>query len=327
MKLGSLRSKSRDGQLVVVSHDLSRIALVPDIAASLREALENWSEAEPLLRLVSKKLERNELTNIQEFNVEQMHSPMPRSFHWADGSAYLSHASLVRQARGASMPDNAETIPLLYQGCGDVFLAPTEAIPLGDPAWGLDFESEVAVIVDDIPQGTKARYAASHIKLVMICNDVSLRVLMKPELATNFGFYQSKPPSAFSPVCVTPDALGEDWDGSKLHLPIVSTLNGKEVGHPDAGVDCYFDFSQLIEHAAKTRPLTAGTIIGSGTVSNKAYKSVGSSCLQEIRTIEVIEYGEAKTPFMQVGDRIGIEILDKEGHSIFGKIDQLVKKI
>lgn len=326
MKLGSLKSSSKDGQLVVVKSDLSVVAPVPDIAESLRDALDNWSETEPALRQVAEKLEAGGLSNTQPFNADEMHSPMPRTFHWADGSTYLSHARLVRQARGASMPENAETVPLLYQGCGDVFLAPREEIPLGDPAWGLDFESEVAIILDAVPQGTKVKDAVKHIKLIMICNDVSLRILMKPELATNFGFYQSKPPSAFSPVCVTPDVLGDAWKDCKVCLPIVSTFNGKEFGRPDAGVDCYFSFAQLIEHAAKTRPLTAGTIIGSGTISNDAYKTVGSSCLQEIRTIETIEQGEPKTPFMQVGDRIKIEMFDKEGNSIFGSIDQVVKK-
>lgn len=326
MKLGSLKSASRDGQLVVVSQDLSSVVPVPEIAGSLREALENWAECEPKLQAVAKKLAAGELDNAQPFDATAMHSAMPRSFNWTDGSVYLSHMRLVRKSRGVDMPEGAEEVPLMYQGCGEVFLAPTEDIPLVDEGWGLDFESEVAVIVDDVPQGTKAADAAKYIKLVLICNDVSLRIVMKPELARGFGFYQSKPPTAFSPVCVTPDELGDAWTGAQLCLPIVSTLNGKEIGHPHAGHDCYFDFAHLIEHATVTRPLTAGTIIGSGTISNDDYETVGSSCLQEIRTIETIEQGEPKTPFMKVGDRIQIEVFDGSGRSIFGRIDQKVRQ-
>lgn len=326
MKLGSLKTSSRDGQLVVVSQDLSTIAPVPGIATSLREAIENWAECEPKLREAAKKLAEGTLDNAQPYDANAMHAAMPRSFNWTDGSVYLSHMRLVRKSRGVDMPKGAEEVPLMYQGCGEVFLAPTEDIPLVDEGWGLDFESEVAVILDDVPQGTKAADAGQYIKLVYICNDVSLRIVMKPELARGFGFYQSKPPTTFSPVCVTPDDLGDAWTGAQLCLPIVSTLNGTEIGHPDAGHDCYFDFARLIEHAAMTRPLTAGTIIGSGTISNDDYEKVGSSCLQEIRTIETIEQGEPKTPFMKVGDRIQIEVFDKEGKSIFGQIDQKVKQ-
>ena len=326
MKLGSLKSNSRDGQLVVVSDDLTKVKAVPEIAPSLREALEDWAVAEPQLKAVAEQLNRGDAEGAEDYDASKMHSAMPRSFQWADGSVYLSHMRLVRQARGVDMPAGASENPLMYQGGSDVFLAPTDPIPLGDPEWGLDFESEVAIIVDDVPAGTKAADAKKHIKLVMICNDVSLRIVMKPELARGFGFFQSKPPTAFSGVCATPDSLGDAWNGAQLCLPIVSTLNDKEIGHPDAGKDCYFDFAQLIEHAARTRPLTAGTIIGSGTISNDDYKTVGSSCLQEIRTIETIEQGEPKTPFMQVGDRIRIEMFDKQGQSIFGAIDQVVEK-
>ena len=327
MKLGSLKSASRDGQLVVVSNDLSKVVAVPQIANSLREALELWSEKEQQLRDVAAQLEAGEVEGAEDFDANKMHAALPRSFQWADGSVYLSHMRLVRQARGATMPADSEQVPLMYQGGSDRFLAPTESIPLGDVNWGLDFEAEVAVIVDDVPAGTKAVDAKKHIKLVMICNDVSLRLLMKPELGRGFGFYQSKPPTAFSPVCVTPDALGDAWTGAQLCLPIVSTLNDDEIGRPDAGKDCYFDFAQLIEHAAKTRPLTAGTIIGSGTISNDDYKNVGSSCLQELRMIETIEQGEPKTPFMDVGDRIRVEMFDENKQSIFGAIDQVVEAV
>ncbi|MDX2347332.1 MAG: fumarylacetoacetate hydrolase family protein, partial [Nitrospirota bacterium] len=246
------------------------------------------------------------------------------TFQWADGSAYLSHMRLVRKARGATLPDDAETNPLLYQGGGDTFLGPQEPIPCFDKDWGLDFESEIAIITNDVKVQTKAEDAKENIILLMLCNDVSLRHVMKPELTKGFGFFQSKPASSFSPVCVTPDELGDAWDGCKISLPLVTTYNDKEYGRVDAGKDLYFDFPQLIEHAARTRNLSAGTIIGSGTVSNENHKEVGSSCLAEKRMIETIENGEPTTRFMEPGDTIRIEMFDTDGKSIFGAIDQAV---
>jgi len=324
MKLGSLMDGTKDGSLVVVSQDLGRAVAVPDIASTLQSALEKWSAVEPELQRQADTLEKGTASGVFPFDEVKMASPLPRAYQWADGSAYLSHMKLVRKARGAEMPSSFETDPLLYQGGSDAFLAPHDSIILGDPDWGLDFEAEIAVITDDVPMGTSQAQARSHIKLIMLCNDISLRNILRLELQKGFGFYQSKPASSFSPVCVTPDTLGEYWDGGRVSLPLISTFNDCEFGHPNAGCDLYFDFPALIAHASRTRSLGAGTIIGSGTVSNEDHGVVGSSCLAEQRMIETIAKGIPKTNFMMPGDRIRIEMLDAQGASIFGAIDQTV---
>jgi fumarylacetoacetate (FAA) hydrolase len=272
----------------------------------------------------------------ERFHEREAASPLPRAYQWADGSAYVNHVALVRQARGATMPESFWTDPLMYQGGSDAFLAPHGPIRLADEAWGIDFEAEVAVITDDVPMGIAAEAAGRHIKLVMLVNDVSLRNLVPGELAKGFGFFQSKPPSAFSPVTVTPDSLGEAWDGGKLHGPLLSAINGASFGRPDAGKDMTFDFPALIAHAARTRPLAAGTIIGSGTVSNRgedgspgrptAEGGAGYSCIAELRMIETIANGEPTTGFLRFGDRVRIEMTDAKGHSLFGAIDQTIER-
>ena len=327
MKLGSLKDGTRDGKLLIVSDDLKWCVHKPSVAKTLQEALDNWKEVEPLLRKIAEDLSKGLLKDSFAFEEKKMHSPLPRAYQWADGSAYLSHMRLVRKARGVDMPEFSNQIPLIYQGGSDSFLAPYENIPLANPEWGLDFEAEICVITDDVPMGVTKEEARHHIKLVMLCNDVSLRMIMKPELERGFGFFQSKPSSAFSPVCVTPNSLGKKWDGGKIHLPLTSYLNGQKVGSPNAGVDFYFDFPTLISHAAKTRPLVAGSIIGSGTVSNENYKEVGSSCLAEIRMIETIEQGAPSTAFMKAGDEIHIEMFDENNKSVFGAIKQKVVKV
>lgn len=335
MKLASLNS-GRDGRLVVVSADLTSMVPADGIAATLQSALDNWTEVSPQLAALAMKLERGEVTGVA-FDAAACASPLPRAFQWADGSAYVNHVELVRKARNAEMPSSFWTDPLMYQGGSDSFLAPHAPIRMPQTdGFGVDFEAEIAVITDDVPMGVSAEQALSHIKLVMLVNDVSLRGLIPNELAKGFGFFQSKPSSAFSPVCVTPDALGDAWQQGKLHLPLVSTLNGEVFGQPHAGIDMTFDFGQLIAHAAKTRPLCAGTIIGSGTVSNKldggpgkpvSEGGVGYSCIAEIRMIETIEHGKPKTAFMDFGDRIQIEMFDSAGQSIFGQINQRVEPV
>ena len=335
MKLASLKHE-RDGKLVVVSRDLTRFADATDIAPTLQTALDHWATTEPLLAKRYEKLNEGKIDS-HPFNEDQCASPLPRAFQWADGSAYVNHVELVRKARGAEIPESFWTDPLMYQGGSDTFLAPKEAIafPQTD-GWGVDFEAEIVLITDDVPMGTDASDAAQHIKLVALVNDVSLRGLIPPELAKGFGFFQSKPSSAFSPVCVTPDELGQHWQDSKVHLPLVSHLNNEKFGEPNAGVDMTFNFATLVAHAAKTRKLGAGAIIGSGTVSNKldggAGKpvqagGVGYSCIAELRMIETIQAGAPKTPFMDFGDRIRIEMFNSDGQSIFGSIDQQVVRI
>lgn len=322
MKLASLKD-GRDGRLVLVKKDLSECLPVPHIAQTMQAALDNWENVALQLADLAQKLEDGAVPNAKPFDMGQCASPLPRAYHIADGSAYLNHVELVRKARGAEMPPEFLNDPLMYQAVSDTVLAPNDDIPVPDEAFGVDFEAEVAVITDDVPMGVSAEDALSHIKMIMIMNDVSLRGLIPNELGKGFGFYQSKPPSAFSPVAVTPDELGEVWKDGKLHLPLLSTLNGQDMGHPDAGVEMQFNFGQLIAHAARTRPLGAGTIIGSGTISNSD-RNAGVSCLAEIRMIEKIEQGEFKTPFMKYGDVIRIEMNDKDGNSIFGVIEQKV---
>jgi len=332
MKLATLKSTSRDGRLVVVSKDLAWCADASRIAPTLQAALDDWARCEPELRTLAEELERETIPR-ERFHEHDALSPLPRAFQWADGSAYVNHVELVRKARGAEIPESFWTDPLMYQGGADAFLGPRDDIPLGDDAWGCDFEGEVAVITGDGPQGLSAEDAAKQIRLIMLVNDVSLRGLIPGELAKGFGFFQSKPPTAFSPVAVTPDELGDKWDGRKVHLPLTSWLNGEKFGEPDCHVDMTFDFAQLVAHAAKTRPLTAGSIVGSGTVSNKlddgpgkpvSQGGKGYSCIAEIRMIETIKDGEPKTGFMTPGDTIRIEMLDGHGKSIFGAIEQKV---
>ncbi|MCQ3829864.1 fumarylacetoacetate hydrolase family protein [Microbulbifer elongatus] len=334
MKLASLKS-GRDGKLVVVSDDLARMADASEIAPTLQHALDNWASVSPQLEDLQKQLNNGESAGTP-FDQTQCHSPLPRAYHWADGSAYVNHVELVRKARNAEMPESFWTDPLMYQGGSDTFLAPREPVKMPQAeGFGIDFEAEIAVITDDVPMGVSPGDALKHIKLVMLVNDVSLRGLIPNELSKGFGFYQSKPSSAFSPVCVTPEQLGDHWKDGKLHLPLVSELNGEKFGEPNAGIDMTFHFGQLIAHAAKTRPLGAGTIIGSGTVSNKLdggpgkpvkEGGVGYSCIAEIRMIETIQSGKPSTAFMQFGDRIAIEMLDERGQSIFGRIEQVVEQ-
>jgi fumarylacetoacetate (FAA) hydrolase len=322
MKLASLRRGGRDGTLVVVSPDLARCAPVPEIAPTLQRALEGWRLAEPALRTVAAQLERGSIGS-EPFAASVAAAPLPRAYQWLDGSAYLYHAELVRRARKAEMPQSLYSDPLMYQGGSDSFIGPTDDILVADEASGIDFESEVAVIVDDVPMGIAADQAAAQIRLVMLVNDVSLRNLIPPELAKGFGFVHGKPATAFSPVAVTPDELGSAWNGRTVALPLISSINGALFGQPNAGRDMNFDFPTLIAHAAKTRELEAGTIIGSGTVSNRD-PAAGSACLAERRMLEIIEAGAPKTPFLKFGDRIRIEMKDAQGRSIFGAIDQRV---
>ncbi len=324
MKLASLKH-GRDGMLVVVSRDLQHYVAVPHIAPTLQRVMDDWAHAAPRLMRVYDLLNEGSADGAKAFHAEDCASPLPRAHQWADGSAYVTHVELVRKARGAAMPPSFWTDPLMYQGGSDSFLGPTDAILAASEDWGIDFEGELAVITDDVPMGTDAHAAERHIKLLMLVNDVSLRNLIPGELAKSFGFFQSKPASAFSPVAVTPDEFSEAWHGAKAHLPLTVTLNGQQFGAPNAGEDMTFSFADLIAHAAKTRTLAAGTIIGSGTVSNKD-RTRGSACIAERRALEQIEYGSPRTPFLKFGDEIRIEMLDPDGHSIFGAIDQKVAR-
>ena len=322
MKLASLKHR-RDGQLIVVNQALSHYADASHIAPTLQAALDNWLICQPLLVSLYQQLEAGDIKG-KTFNSSHCASPLPRAYQWIDGSAYVNHVELVRKARNAEMPNSFWVDPLMYQGGSDAFLGPCDAIQIADEQWGIDFEAEIAVIVDDVPMGVSEQDAAKHIQLLMLVNDVSLRNLIPAELAKGFGFFQSKPSSAFSPVAVTPAMLGDQWRDGKVHLPLKVTLNNEVVGEPNAGVDMTFNFSQLIAHAALSRPLCAGTIIGSGTVSNLD-RSNGSCCLAEVRMLETINQGKPSTEFMRFGDRIEIEMLDTQGASIFGKIDQNIE--
>ena len=333
MKLASLIDGSRDGKLVVVSKDLTRCCAADNIAPTLQAALDDWAGCAPKLEALYRDVEHQSVP-CDRFHEREAHSPLPRAYQWADGSAYINHVELVRQARGAEVPESFYHDPLMYQGMSDGFLPPRADIPLGDPEWGCDMEGEVACITDDVPMGTDANAAADHIKLLMLVNDVSLRGLIPGELAKGFGFFQSKPASAFSPVAITPDELGDAWSNTLIHLPLIVDYNGEPFGRAQVEQDATFNLADLVAHAAKTRDLGAGTIIGSGTISNKgadggAGKPVsdggrGYSCIAEIRMIETIRDGEAKTRFMRDGDTVAIEMLDRDGASIFGKIEQRV---
>lgn len=325
MKLGSLKDfKKLDGIPVVVSKDNQKAVKVDHIVPSLREALENWDEISPKLEKIYDDLNSGKTLNAFPVDQNQFHSPLPRSFHWVDGSAFVHHIKLVRKARNAPIPEDLNTNPLVYQGGSDTFLAPREDIPLVNDSHGLDFESEVGVITDYVPMGTKKENAHKHVKLLVIINDVSLRGLIPGELAKGFGFYQSKPSSAFAPFAITPDELGSAWKDGKIQLPLNTDYNGKFFGKPNAS-EMMFSFYDLIEYLSLTRNLGHGTIIGSGTVSNED-PSAGSSCLAEKRMIETIETGKAITPFMKEGDTVKIEMLNEKHENLFGTILQRVRK-
>ncbi|MEK1894412.1 MAG: fumarylacetoacetate hydrolase family protein [Rhizobium sp.] len=333
MKLATLKDSTRDGRLIVVSRDLTRFADAGEVR-TLQAALDDWSATAPKLARIAERLEEGSHLS-EPFDPRNVHSPLPRAYQWADGSAYVNHVELVRKARNAQMPTTFWTDPLMYQGGSDTFLASYDPILAADEAYGIDMEGEVAVIVDDVPMGAPPDQAREAIRLVMLVNDVSLRGLIPDELAKGFGFFQSKPSSAFSPVAVTTDELGDAWKDGKLHLPLLVSLNGSPFGRANAGVDMTFDFGQLVSHAAKTRSLTAGSIIGSGTVSNKrdggpgrpiAEGGDGYSCIAEIRMIETIEHGRPRTPYLHFGDTVRIEMNDRHGASIFGAIEQTVQR-
>lgn len=323
MKLATLKNNTPDGQLCVVSKDLTKAVLVPQIAPTMQAAIEQWEKTSPLLQEMYEALNSGSVEGEFNFDQNKAHSPLPRAYQWADGSAYVNHVELVRKARNAEMPANFWTDPLMYQGGSDAFLGPRDDIEVASLDYGVDFEAEIAVITHRVPMAATPEQAKNAIALFMLCNDVSLRNLIPNEIAKGFGFFQSKPSSAFSPVAITPDELGDSFDGFKVHLPLHSHLNGELFGKPNAGVDMTFDFPTLIAHAAKTRPLGPGTIIGSGTVSN-VDRSQGSSCIAEKRMLEIIQDGKPTTSFMQYGDTIKIEMFDQNQNSLFGAIDQKV---
>ena len=323
MKLATYKDGSRDGQLVVVSRDLARAHFATGVASRLQQALDDWNFLSPQLEDLYVTLNQGKARHAFEFVPEMCDAPLPRAYQWADGSAYLNHVELVRKARKADVPASFYEDPLMYQGGSDDFLGPRDDAPFADPAWGIDFEAEVAVITGDVANGATPEQALEGIRLVMLANDWSLRNLIPGELAKGFGFFQSKPATAFSPVAVTPDELGEAWQGGRLHLPLGSHWNGQQVGLCDAGAEMSFHFGQLIAHVCKTRRMRAGSVIGSGTVSNKDWAK-GYSCIAEKRCIETIEHGAPQTPFMQYGDTIRIEMVGHDGQSIFGAIEQKV---
>jgi fumarylacetoacetate (FAA) hydrolase len=335
MKLATLNDGTRDGQLLVVTRDLERAAPASRVARTLQRALDDWSRLAPLLAELSAELDAGKAPGTLPFRPRDVLAPLPRAYHWVDGSAYVNHVELVRKARGAEMPASFWEDPLVYQGGSDDFLAPMADAIFVSEEHGIDFEAEVAIITDDVPIGVSPIVARDHIRLVMLVNDWSLRNLIPAELAKGFGFYQSKPATAFSPVCVTPDELGPAWDGGKVHLPLVSHVNGQLFGRPNAGIDMTFDFARLVSHVTATRRARAGTIVGSGTVSNKLdggpgkrvpEGGAGYSCIAEQRTIETLEHGKPATTFLTFGDNVRIEMLDRQGRSIFGAIDQRVAR-
>ncbi|PMG69360.1 2-keto-4-pentenoate hydratase [Vibrio lentus] len=341
MKLATKKNGTRDGLLMVVSKDLKQCVAATEIfhamhlAPTMQVALDNWDSIVSQLEELYTSLNNGHVTGSEVFAPQHCESPLPRAYQWADGSAYVNHVELVRKARGAEMPESFWVDPLMYQGGSDAFIGPRDNIEFASDEWGIDFEGEVAIVTGDVPMGASAKQAHESIRLLMLVNDVSLRGLIPAELAKGFGFFQSKPSSAFSPVAVTPDELGEQWKGSKVHLPLISTYNEQAFGCPNAGVDMTFNFAELVVHAAKTRPLSAGAIIGSGTVSNKqgtdhgtsiAEGGVGYSCIAEVRMIETIRDGKPSTKFMSFGDSIKLEMFDAAGDSIFGAIDQKVSQ-
>ncbi|OWW20812.1 fumarylacetoacetate hydrolase family protein [Noviherbaspirillum denitrificans] len=325
MKLASLKNGSRDGVLVVVSRDLERAVPVPHVARTMQEAIERWTEVEPKLQEIYRDLCAGRMPAVVAFDAAQAESPLPRSFQWLDGSAYLSHVELVRQARGVEMAKELYKEPLMYQGDSEYFVGPRDPILAADEGWGIDLEGEVAVIVDDVPMQVTQEDAGKHIKLFMLVNDISLRHVIPAELNKGFGFLNGKGQTAFSPVAVTPDEFGSAWNGRKLDLSLTVHVNGRQLGQPKAGVDMYFDFPTLIAHATKTRPLGAGTVIGSGTISNHD-RSNGFACLSEARALETVAKGAPSTSFMKFGDSVRIEMFDDDGRSIFGAIDQRIER-
>jgi fumarylacetoacetate (FAA) hydrolase len=322
MRLATLRDGTRDGRLCVVSADGARLAPAEGIADTLQSALDGWERAEPLLRTLARELEAGRAASAP-LDAQRLHAPLPRAYEWVDGSAFLNHVRLVRKARGAEPPPTLETDPLVYQGGASANLAPRDPIPLGDPAWGLDLEGEVCAILGDVPVGARAADGSRYVKLLCLANDVTLRNLVPGELAKGFGFFQSKPATAFSPFAATPDELGPAWRDGRLHLRLTVRLNGALLGDCDAGPEMHFSFFELIQHVARTRAFSAGTILGSGTVSN-ADPARGVSCLAERRTVETIERGSPVTPFLSRGDRVEIELRDAAGRNVFGTIDQEV---
>ena len=331
MKLATLKDGTRDGQLMVVSRDLKTAHIADGIAPTLQAALDDWGFIAPQLAELSLLLNEGRARRPFEFDPARCMAPLPRAYQWADGSAYVNHVELVRKARNAEMPASFWEDPLMYQGGSDDFLGPMDDIVLAHEEWGIDFEAEVAVVTGDVGMGATPDEAHGQIRLIMLVNDVSLRNLIPDELAKGFGFLQSKPATGFAPVAVTPDELGEAWRDGKVHLPLRSSWNGRLVGQPDAGLDMVFNFPQLVAHLAKSRNVRAGSIVGSGTVSNKAgqegHASKGYSCIAEQRCLEKIEFGEPVTQFMRFGDTIRIEMLDEKGKSIFGAIEQVVKRL
>ena len=334
MKLATLKRGGRDGTLVVVNRALTHCRAVPAIARTLQQALDDWDACEPQLRQVYEALNSGAFADAQAFDPEQCHSPLPRAFQWADGSAYVNHVELVRRARGAELPPEFWTDPLMYQGGSDSFVGPRDPVLALSEDWGIDLEAEVAVVTGDVPMGASVAQCGKAVRLLMLVNDVSLRNLIPAELAKGFGFFQSKPASAFSPVAITPDELGDAWMDARVHRPLTVHLNGALFGQPDAGTDMVFNFAQLIAHAAKTRELCAGSIIGSGTVSNKqgglqgssiAHGGVGYCCIAEVRMYETIEGGKPQTPYLRFGDTVRIEMTDAQGQSLFGAIAQTVQ--
>jgi fumarylacetoacetate (FAA) hydrolase len=323
MKLATLRDGTRDGCLLVVSRDGSRAVRATGIAPTMQALLDDWEACAPAAFALADALEAGEAEDAFALDVRSLHSPLPRAYSWVDGSAYINHIVLVRKARGAEPPATLETDPLVYQGGSDSFLAPTDPIPLQDEAFGCDLEAEICVVTGDVPQGVAKAGALDHVRLVMLCNDVTLRNLIPPELAKGFGFFQSKPSSAFSPFALTPDELGDAWQDGRVHLPLLSWRNDERLGDPDAGPEMHFSFADLIAHVARTRPLCAGSIVGSGTISN-ADRARGSSCIAEVRMIEKIDDGEMKTPFLRFGERVRIAMHDADGRDLFGTIDQTV---
>ena len=325
MKLGSLKEGGRDGTLVVVSRDLTRAVRAAGIAPTLQRALEDWDNAAPRLNALAQSLESGDADGVFDLEANALAAPLPRAYEFVDGSAYLPHVERVRRARGAEVPESFYTDPLMYQATSAGFLGPRDPVRVVSEDYGIDLEAEVVVVTGDVPMASTPEQAAAHIQLVGLVNDVSLRNLIPAELAKGFGFLQSKPRSALSPVFVTPDELGEAWRGCKLHLPLVTHVNGEWFGAPEAGVDMQFDFAQLVAHAARTRPLSAGTLVGSGTIANQD-TSLGASCFAEKRTVEALETGKPVTPFLSFGDSVRIEMLDRDGRSIFGAIEQRIER-
>jgi len=323
MKLATRKNDTRDGELLVVSRDNRRAVVVGALAPTLQSLIDNWAQKAPQIEAMYQELEAGTRADAFDVDAAELHSPLPRAYGWIDGSAYINHILLVRKARGAEPPATLKTDPLVYQGGSDTFLGPRDAIPLANKDWGCDFESEIAIVMDDTPQGVQPHEVKQYIRLVMLCNDVSLRNLIPGELAKSFGFFVSKPSSAFSPFAVTIDELGDAWQDGRVHLPLITHHNGEKYGDPDAGREMHFSFYDIVAHVCKTRSLSAGTIVGSGTISNED-RGRGSSCLAEKRMIEKIDTGAFKTPFMDYGDQVAIEMFNAAGESLFGRIEQTV---